>query len=70
MKDEDRMRFDTDELYLKTSEEMSEYFSNVPEAIENTVKIADQCNVEFEFGHTILPNYDVPEGFNTHYDYL
>lgn len=70
MSDQDRMRFDTDELYVKSPEEMSEYFSNFPDAIENTVKIADKCNVEFEFGHTILPNYDVPEGFETHYDYL
>lgn len=70
MTDEDRMRFDTEELYIKSKEEMSEYFSNVPDAIENTVKIAEKCNVEFEFGHTILPNYDVPEGFATHYDYL
>ena len=68
--DEDRMRFDTDELYIKSPEEMSDYFSNLPEAIENTVKIAEKCNVEFEFGHTILPNYDVPEEFETHYDYL
>ena len=70
MSDEDRMRFDSDELYIKSPEEMSDYFSNVPEAIENTVKIAEKCNVEFEFGHTILPNYDVPEGFETHYDYI
>ncbi len=70
MTDEDRMRFDTDELYVKSPEEMSEYFRNVPDAIENTVKIAEKCNVEFEFGHTILPNYDVPEEFKTHYDYL
>ena len=70
MKDEDRMRFETEELYLKTSQEMADFFSNVPDAIENTVKIADKCNVEFEFGHTILPNYDVPEEFETHYDYL
>lgn len=70
MSDEDRMRFDTDELYIKSPREMSDYFSNVPEAIENTVKIAEKCNVEFEFGHTILPNYDVPEGFETHYDYI
>ncbi len=68
--DTDRMRFETDELYIKSPEEMSDYFSNIPEAIENTVKIADKCNVTFEFGHTILPNYDVPEGFDTHYDYL
>ncbi len=70
MSDEDRMRFDTDELYIKSPEEMSDYFSNVPEAIENTVKIAEKCNVEFEFGHTILPNYDVSEGYATHYDYI
>ena len=70
MSDEDRMKFETDELYVKSPEEMSEYFKNVPDAIENTVKIAEKCNVEFEFGHTILPNYDVPEGFATHYDYL
>ena len=70
MSDEDRMRFDTDELYVKSPEEMSEYFSAFPDAIENTVKIADQCNVEFEFGHTILPNYDVPPEYPTHYDFL
>lgn len=68
--DEDRMKFETDELYIKSPEEMSDYFSGVPEAIENTVKIADKCNVTFEFGHTILPNYDVPPEFATHYDYL
>jgi len=70
MSDEDRMRFDTEELYVKSPEEMIEYFSAFPDAIENTVKIAEKCNVEFEFGHTILPNYDVPKEFNTHYDYL
>ena len=70
MSDEDRMRFETDELYIKSPEEMIEYFSAFPDAIENTVKIANECNVEFEFGHTILPNYDVPEEFETHYDYF
>ena len=70
MSDEDRMKFETDELYVKSPEEMSEYFSAFPDAIENTVKIADKCNVEFEFGHTILPNYDVPPEFATHYDFL
>ena len=68
--DEDRMRFETDELYVKSPEEMSEYFKNFPDAIENTVKIAEKCNVEFEFGHTILPNYDVPPEYATHYDYF
>ena len=70
MTDPDRMRFETDELYVKSPEEMSDYFRNVPDAIENTVKIAEKCNGEFEFGHTILPNYDVPKEFATHYDYL
>ena len=70
MSDEDRMKFDTDELYVKSPEEMSEYFKAFPDAIENTVKIAEQCNVEFEFGHTILPNYDVPPEYPTHYDFL
>ncbi len=70
MTDEDRMRFETDELYVKSPEEMMDYFRNVPDAIENTVKIAEKCNVEFEFGHTILPNYDVPQEFKTHYDYI
>ena len=66
----DRMRFETDELYVKSPEEMEEYFKNIPEALENTVKIANKCNVEFEFGHSILPNYEVPKEFNTHFDYL
>ena len=70
MSDTDRMKFETDELYVKSPEEMKEYFKNLPEAVENTVKIAEKCNVEFEFGHTILPNYDVPEEFKTHFDYL
>ena len=70
MSDIDRMRFDTDELYVKSPEEMIEYFKAFPDAIENTVKIAEKCNVEFEFGHTILPNYDVPPEYPTHFDYL
>jgi len=70
MSDEDRMRFETDELYVKSPQEMSDYFAAFPDAIENTVKIADKCNVEFEFGHTILPNYDVPPEFETHYDFF
>ena len=70
MSDEDRMKFDTEELYVKSPEEMINYFKAFPDAIENTVKIAEKCNVEFEFGHTILPNYEVPEGYETHYDFL
>ena len=70
MSDVDRMKFDTDELYIKSPEEMIEYFKAFPDAIENTVKIAEKCNVEFEFGNTILPNYDVPEEFDSHYDFF
>ena len=70
MTDEDRMRFETNEFYVKSPDEMADYFSNVPEAIENTVKIADKCNFEFEFGVTKLPNYDVPEEFKTHEEYF
>ena len=70
MSDEDRMSFAEGELYIKSPEEMIEYFKAFPDAIENTVKIAEKCNVEFEFGHTILPNYEVPSEFKTHYDYL
>ena len=70
MSDPDRMSFEEGELYIKSPEEMSEFFRAFPDAIENTVKIAEKCNVEFEFGHTILPNYDVSPEFETHYDYL
>ena len=70
MTDEDRMRFSVDEFYIKSPEEMIEYFSDVPEAIENTVKIANKCEFEFEFGVTKLPNYDVPEEFSTHEEYF
>ena len=70
MSDPDRMKFETEELYIKSPEEMIEYFGAFPDAIENTVKIAEKCNVEFEFGHTILPNYNVKEGYETHYDFL
>ncbi|MBP3463936.1 MAG: DNA polymerase III subunit alpha [Clostridia bacterium] len=70
MSDEDRMRFETEEFYIKSPEEMADYFSEFPDAIENTVKIADKCNYDFEFGVTKLPNYDVPKEYETHLDYF
>lgn len=70
MSDEDRMRMTVDEFYVKSPEEMSDYFKNLPEVIENTVKIADKCNMDFEFGVTKLPNYDVPPEFKTHAEYF
>ena len=70
MTDTDRMRFETDDFYIKSPEEIEEFFPNLKEGMENTVEIAEKSNVEFEFGHTILPNYDVPEEYNSHFDYL
>ncbi|WP_427339784.1 DNA polymerase III subunit alpha [Caloranaerobacter sp. DY30410] len=67
--DKDRMRFPTSEFYLKSPEEMCSLFPNIPEAIENTVKIAQRCNVEFDFNTLHLPKYDVPEGY-TNSQYL
>ena len=69
MSDEDRMSFETNEFYVKSPEEMEQAFKNVPSAIQNTVEIANRCNVDFEFGHTILPNFDIPQDI-THYDFF
>ncbi len=62
VEDDDRMEFGSDEFYVKTEAEMRALFPDCPEAFDNTVKIAEQCNVEFEFGHTKLPHYDTPNG--------
>lgn len=60
----DRMRFPNDSFYLKSYDEMEELFGDCPEALENTAKIADRCNVKLEFGHLLLPEFAVPEGFD------
>ena len=70
MNDPDRMKMGVDEFYVKSPEEMEDYFKNIPEAIENTVKIAEKCNFDFEFGNTKLPNYEVPKEYPTHADYF
>ncbi len=67
--DEDRMRFKTNEFYVKSKEEMAERFKFFKEALLNTVKIADMCNVEFEFGKTILPEFKIEEDI-THLDFF
>ncbi len=61
--EENRMRFETEEFYLKSEEELRELFPNVPEAFENTAKIAERCNVEFVFNQYHLPSFPVPEGY-------
>ena len=67
--DEDRMRYEGGQYYIKSEEEMKTLFPYALEALENTQKIADRCNVEIEFGVTKLPKYDVPEGY-TSWEYL
>lgn len=64
LQDENRLRFATDEFYLKTEEEMRRLFPFAEESISNTKEIAQRCNVEFEFGHLHLPEYQVPEGYS------
>ena len=63
--DENRMRYDGGQYYLKSPEEMAELFPYVPQALENTCKIAERCNVEIEFGVTKVPHFEVPQGFDS-----
>ncbi len=60
--DPSRMRFPSDDFYLKSPEEMQALFPELPEAFENTLRIADRCKVDFEFGHLHLPNFPLPDG--------
>lgn len=62
--DENRMRYEGGQYYLKSEEEMAAVFPYAREALENTHRIAERCNVEIEFGVTKLPRYDVPEGYD------
>lgn len=63
--DPNRMRFETEEFYLKSEEEMASLFPEVPDALENTSKIADLCNLEFEFGVYHLPEFKLPNGWES-----
>lgn len=67
--DEDRMRYEGGQFYLKSEDEMRKLFPYALQALENTHKIAKRCNVEIEFGVTKLPRYDVPDGY-TSWEYL
>ncbi len=69
LSDEKRMRYEGGQYYIKSEEEMRELFPYALNALENTQKIAERCNVEIEFGVTKLPKYDVPEGY-TSWEYL
>ena len=65
LSDEDRMRYEGGQYYVKSEEEMKGLFPYAWEAVENTQRIADRCNVEIEFGVTKLPKFDVPEGYDS-----
>ncbi len=63
--DEDRMRYEGGQYYVKSEEEMKALFPYALQALENTQKIADRCHVEIEFGHTKVPHFEVPEGYDS-----
>ncbi len=65
-----RMKFDSHEYYLKSPEEMLRLFPDLPEALKNSIRIAEQCEVNLEFGQAKLPNYPIPPEFNTQDEYL
>jgi len=69
LSDENRMRYEGGQYFIKSEDEMRKLFPYALEALENTQKIADRCNVEIEFGVTKLPKYEVPEGY-TSWEYL
>ena len=69
LSDEDRMRYEGGQYYVKSPGEMARLFPYAPEALENTHKIAERCHVDIEFGHTKLPKFDVPDGL-TAWEYL
>ncbi|MCR5747085.1 MAG: DNA polymerase III subunit alpha [Lachnospiraceae bacterium] len=70
LNDEDRMRYEGGQYYVKSEEEMLELFSFIPEALENTQKIADRCNIEIVFHETKLPHFEIPAPFNDSLEYL
>ena len=69
LSDENRMRYEGGQFFVKSEEQMRELFPYAQQAIDNTQKIADRCNVEIEFGVLKLPKYDVPDGYSS-WEYL
>lgn len=70
MTDSDRMKYHSDQLYVKTAEEMKALFADYPEAIDNTLRIAEACNLEIELGKLHLPEYPLPSRFNSLDEYV
>jgi DNA polymerase-3 subunit alpha len=65
-----RMKFDSQEYYLKTPEEMARLFPELPQALANTMRVAEECNVDIEFGANLLPHYTIPFDFRSQEEYL
>ena len=65
-----RMKFDSQQYYLKTPDEMARLFPEFPDALTNTMRVAEQCNVEIDFGANLLPDYTIPPEFTDQNDYL
>ena len=70
LSDPDRMKFETDDFYVKSETQMRRFFSEIPEAVDNTVVIAQKCTAEYDFSTIHLPKYDVPAGFADNKQYL
>ncbi len=70
VEDPDRMRFSTDQIYFKSSQEMHAAFADLPEAVDNTLDVAEKCHLLLEFGHVHLPHFPLPTGFHSAQDYL
>lgn len=70
MDDPSHFQFNAPEYYVKSSEEMRRLFSYAPEACDNTIKIADKCNFDFEFGHYHIPSYEAPAPFKNAEEYF
>jgi len=68
--DDKRMKFSTDQVYFRSPEEMEELFKDIPQAIKNTQKIADKCNLKLEFNDFLLPSIESPADFESQYEYL
>jgi len=70
LSDPDRMKFETEDFYVRSETEMRRFFSEIPEAVSNTAKIADMCTAEYDFNTIHLPSYEAPQGFNSNKEYL
>lgn len=69
-RDTNRLKFPSDDYYLKDAAQMYELFADIPEACKNTVNLAERCNVTFNFGELHMPNFEIPEGYDSDSDYL